>query len=243
MMARKKFLILVTAGLVVAGGIGGVAAQALSMNPAATSSDAVAETSAATPQPSATPTVLPTPATHIDEFFLEGLWMEFIQVGKLTMESCMTEAGLPYDGTTFDGMPSGLSDGDQATWETAAAPCREQSDAAIEAAEAAYVPSEEERAAALAFAVRYQVWIDEMRSCMADLGHDFVGDVDMTLQTAPFAGIDLPGGMPEGLSPEEQHQWIIDAYAYDSTYPETEQGTWETACVTAADAATGGPAH
>lgn len=243
MMARKKFLILVTAGLVVAGGIGGVAAQALSMNPEAISSEAVAETTAATPQPSAIPTALPTSATRIDEFFLGDLWMEFLQVGKLTMESCMTDAGFPYDGTTFDGMPEGLSEADQGAWETAAFPCRAQSAAAIEAAEAAYVPSEEERAAALAFAAQYQVWIDAMRSCMADLGHEFVGDVDMTLQTAPFDGSDLPGGMPEGLSPEEQHQWTIDAYAYDSTYPETEQGTWETACVTVADAAYGGPGH
>lgn len=242
-MARKKFLILVTAGLVVAGGIGGVAAQALSEGPVATSSEAVAEAESATPQPSATPTVLPTPATRIDQFFLGDLWMEFLQVGKLTMESCMSEAGYPYDATTFDGMPAGLSDVAQGEWQEAAVPCQEQSGAAMEAAEAAYVPSEEERAAALAFAVRYQVWIDEMRSCMAGLGHEFVGDVDMTLQTAPFVDSDLPAGMPEGLSPEEQHQWVIDAYAYDSSYPETEQGTWDTACVTAADAATGGPAH
>lgn len=238
-MARKKFLILVTAGLVAAGGFGGVAAQALSMRPATDSSDAP-ETSASSPE---TPTTPPTDAGHIDEFFLQGLWQEFREVGQLTMESCMAEAGFPYDGTTFDGMPSGLSEVDQEAWYAAAEPCWPQRDAASAAAEAAYVPTAEERATAQAFAVQYQVWIDAMRSCMADKGHEFVGAVDMTLQTAPYADSELPGGMPEGLSADEQHQWTIDAYAYDSTYPEWEQGTWETSCVLVADAVSGGTAH
>lgn len=238
-MARKKFLILVAAGLVAAAGFGGVAAQALSMRPATDSSDAP-ETSASSPEtPTPTPTSPPTDAAHIDEFFLQDKWQEFRQVGLLTMESCMVEAGFPFDGTTFDGMPSGLSEVDQEAWYAAAEPCWVQRDAASAAAEAAYVPTAEERATALAFAAQYQRHIDVMRSCMADRGHEFVGDVDMTLQTAPFADADRPAGMPDGLSPEETHQWIIDAYAYDSSYPESEQGTWERACVTAADVAAG----
>lgn len=242
-MARRKFLVLVTAGLVVAGGIGGVAAQALTMSSMAKTSARSAETPTAATQPSSNPTPLSTDATRIDEFYLKDLWLQFHELGKLTMESCMAEAGFPFDGTTFDGMPEGLSEADQDVWQTSAEPCREQSASAIEAAEAAYVPTEEERAAAMAYATRYQLWIDEMRSCMAEKGHEFVGAVDMTLQTAPYGDSDLQNGMPKGLTPEEQHQWVIDAYAYDSSYPETEQGTWDTACVTVADAAYGGPGH
>ncbi|SMQ57903.1 hypothetical protein SAMN06295909_0068 [Plantibacter sp. VKM Ac-1784] len=233
-MARKKFLTLVTAGLVVAGGFGGVAAQAVSMNSVA---DVADDTAAPTvPDETTTPAV---DDAYIDEFFLQGKWQEFRQVGQLTMESCMAEGGFPFDGTTFDGMPSGLSEVDQEAWYAAAEPCWAERDAATAAAEAAYVPTEEERAAALAFAGQYQGWIDEMRSCMADRGHEFVGDVDMTLQTAPFADAKLPAGMPDGLSPDDAHTWLLDATGYDSSYPRSEQSTWEASCGFVADAAAG----
>ncbi|WP_138945640.1 hypothetical protein [Plantibacter sp. M259] len=238
-MVRKKFLTLVAAGVVAAGGFGGVAAQTVSLHSTADAPDAAATSTAPEETPAPTPTPSAANDAYIDQFFLQDKWQEFREVGQLTMESCMAEAGFPYDGTTFDGMPSGLSEVDQEAWYAAAEPCWPQRDAASAAAEAAYVPTAEERATALAFAEQYQRHIDAMRSCMADRGHEFVGDVDMTLQTAPFADTERPAGMPDGLSPEETHQWIIDAYAYDSSYPESQQGTWESACVTAADAAAG----
>lgn len=238
-MVRKKFLTLVAAGVVAAGGFGGVAAQAVSLHSTADAPDDTATSTAPEETPTQTP---PSPAAndaYIDEFYLQDKWQEFRQVGLLTMESCMAEDGFPFDASTFDGMPEGLSEVDQDAWYAAAELCWPERDAAAAAAEAAYVPTEEERAAALAFATQYQGWIDEMRSCMADRGHEYLGDVDMTLKTPPFDEDQRSAGMPDGLSPEETHQWIIDAYAYDSSYPESEQGTWETACTTAADAASG----
>ena len=159
------------------------------------------------------------------------------------MASCMTEAGFGFDDTSFDGMPPGLSEADQDAWQAAAVPCREERDAATAAAEAAYVPTEEERATALAFATQYQGWIDAMRSCMADRGHEFVGAVDMTLQAYPYPEGQQATGMPDGLSPEESHQWKLDATGYDSSYPESEQSTWDASCGFVADAAYGGPGH
>ena len=238
-MIRKKILVLLTSGLVVAGGLGGVAAQAV-----ASSAKAPAEATA-TPTESATPTATtpPTESTHINEFYLQGLWQRFFEVGTAAMASCMTEAGFGFDDTSFDGMPPGLSEADQDAWQAAAVPCREERDAATAAAEAAYVPTEEERATALAFATQYQGWIDAMRSCMADRGHEFVGAVDMTLQAYPYPEGQQATGMPDGLSPEESHQWKLDATGYDYSFPESEQSTWEASCGFVADAAYGGPGH
>ena len=238
-MIRKKILVLLTSGLVVAGGLGGVAAQAV-----ASSAEAPAEATA-TPTDSATPTATtpPTESTHINEFYLQGLWQRFFEVGTAAMASCMTEAGFGFDDTSFDGMPPGLSEADQDAWQAAAVPCREERDAATAAAEAAYVPTEEERATALAFATQYQGWIDAMRSCMADRGHEFVGAVDMTLQAYPYPEGQQATGMPDGLSPEESHQWKLDATGYDYSFPESEQSTWEASCGFVADAAYGGPGH
>ncbi|ROR80055.1 hypothetical protein SAMN06295974_1951 [Plantibacter flavus] len=244
-MIRKKILVLLTSGLVVAGGLGGVAAQAV-----ASSAEAPAEATATpaeteTVTPTATPaaTTPPTESTHIDEFYLQGLWQRFFEVGKAAMASCMTEAGFGFDDTSFDGMPPGLSTADQDAWQAAAVPCLEERDAATAAAEAAYVPTEEERAEALAFATQYQGWIDAMRSCMADRGHEFVGAVDMTLQAYPYPEGQQATGMPDGLSPEESHQWKLDATGYDYSIPESEQSTWEASCGFVADAAYGGPGH
>lgn len=233
-MARGRFLTLVAAGLVAAGGFGGLAAQALSAGPAADPPAGPGSAASAADAPEAT--TRPVDEAHIDEFFLQDQWHELRQVARLTQESCMAEAGFPFDGTTFDGMPSGLSEVDQDTWQAAADPCRELGSQAMVAAEAAYVPTAQERAAASAFAAQYQVWIDEMRTCMTGRGHEFVGAVDPTLHTAPYVDSDRPAGMPDGLSLEERHEWIVDAYAYDSTSPEWEQGTWDEACVTVADA-------
>lgn len=244
-MARKKMMVLLTSGLVIAGGFGGVAAQAM-----ANSADVPPEATAAeSPTPAATPDAVPaeatteTTATHIDEFYLQGLWQRFYEAGQATMETCMADAGFGFDGATFDGMPEGLSDADQGAWQAAAVPCREERDQTVVAAEAAYVPTEEERATALAFATQYQGWIDAMRSCMADRGHEFVGAVDMTLQSYPYPEDQDATGMPDGLSPEEVHQWRLDSSGYDSSYPETEQSTWEASCGFVADAASGGPGH
>lgn len=238
-MVRKKFLTLVAAGVVAAGGFGGVAAQAASLHSTADAPDGTTTS----PAPEETPTQTPPSSTandaYIDEFYLQDKWQEFRQVGLLTMESCMAEDGFPFDASTFDGMPEGLSEVDQDAWYVAAELCWPERDAAAAAAEAAYVPTEEERAAALAFATQYQGRIDTMRSCMADRGHEYVGDVDMTLKTPPFDEDQRSAGMPDGLSPEETHQWLLDATGYDSSYPQSEQSTWEASCGFVADAAAG----
>ncbi|WP_229939117.1 hypothetical protein [Plantibacter cousiniae (nom. nud.)] len=243
MMIRKKILVLLTSGLVVAGGLGGVAAQAVASSAEAPAEATATPTDSATPTASPTATTPPTESTHINEFYLQGLWQRFFEVGKAAMASCMTEAGFGFDDTSFDGMPPGLSEADQDAWQAAAVPCREERDAATAAAEAAYVPTEEERATALAFATQYQGWIDAMRSCMADRGHEFVGAVDMTLQAYPYPEGQQATGMPDGLSPEESHQWKLDATGYDYSFPESEQSTWEASCGFVADAAYGGPGH
>lgn len=242
-MIRKKILVLLTSGLVVAGGLGGVAAQAVASSAEAPAEATATRTESASPAATPAATTLPTESTHINEFYLQGLWQRFFEVGKAAMASCMTEAGFGFDDTSFDGMPPGLSEADQDAWQTAAVPCREERDAATTAAEAAYVPTEEERATALAFATQYQGWIDAMRSCMADRGHEFVGAVDMTLQAYPYPEGQQATGMPDGLSPEESHQWKLDATGYDSSFPESEQSTWEASCGFVADAVYGGPGH
>ena len=242
-MIYKKILVLLTSGLVVAGGLGGVAAQAVASSAEAPAEAPATPTESASPAATPAATTLPTESTHINEFYLQGLWQRFFEVGKAAMASCMTEAGFGFDDTSFDGMPPGLSEADQDAWQAAAVPCREERDAATAAAEAAYVPTEEERATALAFATQYQGWIDAMRSCMADRGHEFVGAVDMTLQAYPYPEGQQATGMPDGLSPEESHQWKLDATGYDSSFPESEQSTWEASCGFVADAAYGGPGH
>ena len=242
-MIRKKMLVLLTSGLVVAGGLGGVAAQAVASSAEAPAEATATRTESASPAATPAATTLPTESTHINEFYLQGLWQRFFEVGTAAMASCMTEAGFGFDDTSFDGMPPGLSEADQDAWQAAAVPCREERDAATAAAEAAYVPTEEERATALAFATQYQGWIDAMRSCMADRGHEFVGAVDMTLQAYPYPEGQQATGMPDGLSPEESHQWKLDATGYDYSFPESEQSTWEASCGFVADAAYGGPGH
>jgi hypothetical protein len=217
MMTRKKILVLLASGLVVAGGLGGVAAQAVAdaseirAASAATSTETPSASPTATPIATPTPTTPPAASTHIDEFYLQDLWLRFREAGQVAMASSMAEAGFGFDQTTFDGMPPALSEADQAAWQAAAEPCREVRDAAVAEAEATYVPSEEERATALAFATQYQGWIDAMRSCMADRGHQFVGDVDLTLQVGPYPEGQQATGMPVGLSPEEAHQWRLDS--------------------------------
>jgi hypothetical protein len=249
MMTRKKILVLLASGLMVAGGLGGVAAQAVAnaseirAASAATSTETPSASPTATPIATPTPTTPPAASTHIDEFYLQDLWLRFREAGQVAMASCMADAGFGFDQTTFDGMPPALSEADQAAWQAAAEPCRGVRDAAVAAAEATYVPSEEERATALAFATQYQGWIDAMRSCMADRGHGFVGDVDLTLQVGPYPEGQQATGMPDGLSPEEAHQWRLDSSGYDSSYPESEQSTWEASCGAVADAAYGGPGH
>ena len=163
MMIRKKILVLLTSGLVVAGGLGGVAAQAVASSAKAPAEATATPTASATPTETPAATTPPTESTHINEFYLQGLWQRFFEVGTAAMASCMTEAGFGFDDTSFDGMPPGLSEADQDAWQAAAVPCREERDAATAAAEAAYVPTEEERATALAFATQYQGWIDAMR--------------------------------------------------------------------------------
>ncbi len=85
----------------------------------------------------------------------------------------------------------------------------------------------------------YQIWIDTMRACMAEKGHDFVLDIAHFTAPDDSAEDGVAVGFPGGLSAEQQHQWIIDAYSYDLNDTTAPQGTWETACITPADAASG----
>ncbi|KQP01867.1 hypothetical protein ASF30_04725 [Leifsonia sp. Leaf264] len=51
---------------------------------------------------------------------------------------------------------------------------------------------------------------DVIRKCMAEKGHEFLGFTSSWDPTAQPSNPNLPAGMPEGLSPDQQSQWVAD---------------------------------